>query len=598
MKPGFESRFTLIWWISLLGICLVVLSAFRSLPQISDLLINADGDDQMRLVQIRDWLAGQGWYDTRQYRVLPPEGIPMHWSRYVDAGIAGVLGVFSLVLPADLAEQATVILWPCLLAVLMVLVLAQGSLRLMGAVSALGALAVFLSWAKLGGEFVPPRIDHHNVQILCGTTIFYLSLVPGRKRFLGALAGALAAVSLAVGLEMLPFLAMLWSMVAIRHAFGEIPAGDWLLGFAGAFVIAGPLLMAGQTAGTDWWVDHCDVLAPPVLALGAVGVVATVTPVLASAVLVGPVPRLLVMVALAALGLWLAWPVLGHCMSGPYAQVSPEVLRIIESNVVEGLPARTLIDTDPELLARVLLPPLVLAVLAALVAWRLRHRLEPIHVTALVQSFVICAVGFVFATLQIRAANLMTPAVPLLGGFLIYAFTLIPRASPVRIPAAIILILAMPAVVERGAALALRLSASSATALAASAPYSDCRTSKAMTEIASLPKSLVFSSLNLGPAILAYTPHSVTSAGYHRSSDAFWNGVGAFQAMGNLKTALQRSGADYLVLCPGGRLEQSSEVMQSLLNGPLPVWLTDATGPRREVRVFRVGHAALSGTAP
>lgn len=598
MKPGFESRSNLIWWISLLGICLVALSAFRSLPQISDLLLNADGDDQMRLVQVRDWLAGQGWYDTRQYRVLPPEGIPMHWSRYVDAGIAGVLSVVALILPADQAELMTVILWPCLLAVLMVLVLAHGSQRVMGTASALGALAVFLTWAKLGGEFVPPRIDHHNVQILCGTAIFYLSLVPGRKRLLGALAGGLTAVSLAVGLEMLPFLATLWSMVALRHAFGETPAGDWLLGFAGAFVIAGPLLMAGQTASADWWVDHCDAMAPPVLALGAIGVVATVTPVLASAVLVGPVPRLLVMVALAALGLWLAWPVLGHCISGPYAQVSPEVLRIIESNVVEGLPAKILIDTDPELLARVLLPPLVLAVLAALVAWQQRHQLNPVQVTALAQSFVLGAVGFTFATMQIRAANLMTPVVPLLGGFLVYAFTLVPKANQFRLLAAITLILAMPAVVERGAALALRMSASPGAGLATLEPYSDCRTPQAITEIASLPKSLVFSSLNLGPAILAYTPHSVTSAGYHRSSDAFWNGVGAFQSEGNLRTALKRSKADYLVLCAGGRLEQSSEIMQSLLKGPLPNWLTDVTESRREVRVFRVEHPALVGTLP
>ena len=39
-----------------------------------------DPDDQLRLVQLRDFLNGQGWFDNRQYRLNPPEGAPMHWS--------------------------------------------------------------------------------------------------------------------------------------------------------------------------------------------------------------------------------------------------------------------------------------------------------------------------------------------------------------------------------------------------------------------------------------------------------------------------------------------------------------------------------------
>jgi hypothetical protein len=77
----------------------------------------------MRLQQVRDWLAGQSWFDTRQYRVLPPEGISMHWSRYIDAGIAAILVPASWLLSPTGAEHAAVILWPTLLACLMVLVI-------------------------------------------------------------------------------------------------------------------------------------------------------------------------------------------------------------------------------------------------------------------------------------------------------------------------------------------------------------------------------------------------------------------------------------------------------------------------------------------
>ena len=57
-----------------------------------------DTDDAMRLAQLRDWLAGRGWYDLTQPRVQPPLGYELHWSRLIDAGLAGTLWIFGLVL--------------------------------------------------------------------------------------------------------------------------------------------------------------------------------------------------------------------------------------------------------------------------------------------------------------------------------------------------------------------------------------------------------------------------------------------------------------------------------------------------------------------
>ena len=47
-----------------------------------------DTDDNMRMMQVRALLAGQGWYDLRQYRLNPPFGADIHWSRLVDLPIA------------------------------------------------------------------------------------------------------------------------------------------------------------------------------------------------------------------------------------------------------------------------------------------------------------------------------------------------------------------------------------------------------------------------------------------------------------------------------------------------------------------------------
>lgn len=596
VKTPLLSKVPPIWWICLAGMALVVFNAVRSLPQLSQFLLQADGDDLMRLVQVRDWLAGQDWFDTRQYRVLPPEGISMHWSRYLDAGIAAILVPASWVLPQVQADLAVIVLWPSLLGCLMVAVIGFGTDRLLGKSAAVGALAVFLSWSKLGGEFVPPRIDHHNVQLLCSTAIFYLALVPGRAKRLGALAGALTAFSLAVGLEMLPFLALIWGLMSLRHAFAQPQAGDWLLGFGVALTLVAPLLLAGQTPFAGWLVNHCDVLAPPVMVLGAIGVVATLVPVLAGDILKRAAERILVMVVITATGLWLLYPVLGPCLAGPYADVPPVVRQIIETRVTEALSALALLHKAPELLARVLLPAVVITILAIAAAFRLRDRLNKVQISALIQALLVVAVGLAFAMIQIRATNLLAPAVPFLAGFLVYAFTLIPRGSAVRLPAVVVLLLAMPASIENGVRLVARTSAAlkdgPPRAPRDAGPDLHCRTKGAMAEIASLPQSVIFSTLNLGPAIVAFTPHAATSAAYHRSPTAFWNGVGALDTHDRLLAAIAASRADYLVLCRNAPQAHVMPYAQALLAGNLPDWLSDATADRQGVMVLKVEKAA------
>ena len=50
-----------------------------------------DTDDNLRMSQVRALLNGQDWYDLRQYKLNPPEGANVHWSRLVDLPIAGIM---------------------------------------------------------------------------------------------------------------------------------------------------------------------------------------------------------------------------------------------------------------------------------------------------------------------------------------------------------------------------------------------------------------------------------------------------------------------------------------------------------------------------
>src|SRR6185437_15343111 len=71
-------------------------------------------DDAMRLVEVRDLIAGQGWFDLMQYRLDLP-GMLMHWSRIVDAPLAGLILLLRPIMGAARAEAVTLILWPTLL---------------------------------------------------------------------------------------------------------------------------------------------------------------------------------------------------------------------------------------------------------------------------------------------------------------------------------------------------------------------------------------------------------------------------------------------------------------------------------------------------
>ena len=71
---------------ALLALCLHAAGGFPTLTAAT-----GDNDSMLRLVEIRDLIAGQGWFDLHQYRMGPQGGFVMHWSRLVDAPIAAII---------------------------------------------------------------------------------------------------------------------------------------------------------------------------------------------------------------------------------------------------------------------------------------------------------------------------------------------------------------------------------------------------------------------------------------------------------------------------------------------------------------------------
>jgi len=159
-----------------------------------------DTDDAMRMVQVRDLMAGQSWYDMVAHRLDPPQGLLSHWSRIVDTPLVLLVKAFGLLLPYEAAERAARIAFPFLLLVGLfracayaAQVFAGPRMAIAGAIAA--ALCSVASW-----QFPPGRIDHHAPQILLADHRFAAmadSLDPARA---GRAAWAAAAIALSLGI--------------------------------------------------------------------------------------------------------------------------------------------------------------------------------------------------------------------------------------------------------------------------------------------------------------------------------------------------------------------------------------------------------------
>jgi len=88
--PSRRNDLALVLVATLVMVAVSALSGFRDLTD-----AGGDNDNLLRLVEVRDMLAGQGWFDLHQYWMGLEGGFIMHWSRLVDAPLAAIVLVAS-----------------------------------------------------------------------------------------------------------------------------------------------------------------------------------------------------------------------------------------------------------------------------------------------------------------------------------------------------------------------------------------------------------------------------------------------------------------------------------------------------------------------
>jgi len=555
--------------------CLVLgLTGFRSVAGFDF----GDPDDAMRLVEVRDWLAGQSWWDVTQYRMgLPGQPFAMHWSRLVDLPLAAVLVLADPFVAQATSDRMALTLVPLLTLLCAMALAAIITQQLADRETGRWAVLLIPLSPPILLQIQPMRIDHHGWQI-----VLALAAAAALLRARGVRDGAVAGLSLAalvtISLEGLPVAAVLAGAATLRAAWtGQ--HGRMVSAMAAA-LFAGALALHLGTRGPFAWAPACDAVAPAWLAALAAAVPGTV-----GAGLLGRRKLRLAATAAAAGGalaamLWAA----PQCLSGPFATLDPLVRVAWYDKVTEGLP---LWRQPFGWAAASIAMPLVGIAGAAQAAWRqgpargawmlLLGWLVPLAAYA-------CLVNRAAGTANALA---VPGAAAALAAMLVRARAL--RSMPGRLAAtAGALLIASP-----GAALA------GIGGPGGSAPTTGVMSGRPMCErfgqvraLAALPPALVLAPIDLSPDLLATTGHRAVAGGYHRNTAAIGTVIRAFTAAPAFaERAVRRSGALYLVGCPGldetreyaavapqglwARLERGERFawLQPLrIRGPLLVW--------------------------
>ena len=546
-KRGVFARLTpthvaLLAW---LGISLFLLyRGWAGLPA----KIVSDPDDALRLVQVRDLIAGQGWWDVTQHRINPLGGGGlMHWSRIVDAPLA--LGILALRpwLGQSMAETVTMALWP-LVTLLALFLVAARAFSLLGdrAVAALAAALIATDYMILL-QFGPLRIDHHGWQILLSLAVLYGMLRPPTARH-GVIAGCAAAVILIISLEgMVPVaaaagvLALLWAWSGDEREYERL---SW---FMIALAVAAPALQL-VTRGPGAIVQHwCDAMSLPYFAaliVGASGI--TLIGALAQKRPLGRGARFALLAVAALASAAILFSIEPACTKGPYGMLDPIVRQYWFDNVREGRPIWQRIDGT----FAALLTPIVVGVIGTAFAFRAERtrRREWLTLVLMLAAIVPYAL---FVTRGAGNAHLFV-----LPGtaWLIVALWRWSRRLPwaaLRVAVTPLIVLFTP-LVSAGVAVALLNAQTAHASKPGRRETAACWSPAAMVTLNSYPAQLLMTPLDLGPHVLMRTHHSVTATGHHRNNRIMAQVLTAFTSPAEQAEPLVRSsGATMIVLCPG-----------------------------------------------
>ena len=552
-----------------------------------------DTDDNMRMMQVRALLHGQGWFDLQQHRLA---GSNIHWSRLVDLPIAGLILALRTVVSGAAAERWSVAIAPLLPYLLLLVALALTTRRLVDPRAYVLAFFALFFAGSTNGMFMPERIDHHGWQL--ALLALSIAAIADPKRLRGGITlGISTALSLAIGLEMLIYLAIAGVAMALFWIVDR-DERERLTGYA--VTLAGGTALAYLAFAS--YANRgavCDALSAVWLSDALLGgallfALAWLSPGSWKARL-----GLAVVAGLLVAGFHAAmFPHCLHRLEG----VSPEVDQLWLSHVREARP----VYKHGWLVATLTLTlPVVGAIGWLLLMWTRRKDAELLR-----RIVAAAAPGFAASLLlfwQIRTG----PAAQMLAlpGAAALVWILVPPAwnwkyGQIGFGDFRLRILTVFAVIIVGAGAAVPLvldyvaptKKKTAAEKAIDRANSLCNSLWGYHPVALQPRGVVFTFVDLAPRLITVTHHNSITGPYHRNGQQIADVMNAFRGSEAQAHALiAKYHSTYLLTCPNSSTttifmsEAPAGFYARLQKGPAPKWLAPVElGKDSPFRMWRV----------
>jgi hypothetical protein len=545
-------------------------------------------DDAMRLVEVGDLIGGQGWFDVFQYRMDPPGGASMHWSRLIDAPLAGLILLLKPLLGMHDAQALTLYFWPTLLFAVALALIAAIARQMSNSTTPVIA-AVVLAVLSLPAlvHFRAGAIDHHNAQIVLLLALVLMTTQIEQSAVKAALGGLMASLSLAIGIEMLPAIAAIGLAVFGLFVWRGAPVARQVGAFGAGLAASSLLLAPALLPLSSLTAPVCDAFGGPVLLLtvgGGIGLMLMVRidryrSTLRMRAVSGAT------LAIVLVGSFLA--LFSGCIASPFGHLDPIVISLWVNNIGEAISFARMLQLFPERVASYYVFPIMTMGLAAMALIR-SYRAERFR--WIVASGTLGAlIGFGFLQMRGLAAASMVAA-PVFAASLEILW---PRfASGPRL--LLVSVVASPFSLAV-AGLSAKPMIDAIFEPEAIGDLSPCRSLSDVASLKRLPKGRVMAPLDLGPAILAETGHDVFAGPYHRNNDG--NTAFLRLMLAPLPTAqqiLSDRRVDYVVTCSAAPdrniIKLAPEGLEARLSrGQTPEFLEPIDlGPAAKISAWRL----------
>jgi hypothetical protein len=539
-----------------------------------------DTDDNMRFAQVRALLNGQDWYDLRQHKLDPPMGASIHWTRIVDLPLAALLLIFQPLAGSYFAQQVACAVAPMLAFAVTLWALILTSRRMIAPTAYPLAFAMLMCAQTSLGMWMPLRIDHHGWQ-LAMLMLAVAGLTDSNQRRSGITVAIASAISIGIGLELLPSMAVAGAAIVVRWIWDReeterLRTYAVALGGSIAFIYA-------AFASYDNRQLICDALTPVYLA-----------PILAASALLLILSAIRtdhrwLRLALAAIVAFILAAGFAHCFPqclGRPEHISPELDKLWFHNVREVKP---LYSKDLADVLSIVALPVVGIIGSFWGAWRTRG-------TRFAAVWIEIGVLTLFSTSMLAWQARYGPQAQMLGvvGAALLAwsllwYTLDHRFALVRLFGSVIAFLACSGLLVEYGAQYLPKETVPKSRKAVENANRRCPTLPALKTLSAFPPATMLTMVDFGPRLIAMTAHRAIAGPYHRNGAAILDIHHAFRSTDPevAHDVMKRHNATMLLLCPGmsETTLYASEAPKGfyiqLVKGQVPAWLQPVELPAK-----------------